>query len=229
MSREAAAIKIIADKGGMLQGELFALFGAIAGARIGNAFEIEKFARNVGNLEKNIVAADAQLTLAATTTFADGEWVYTCPADRFRMILNFGIIVSNGANNVTRGVVNQLNQTGALRIQRNTGKAQNMPFRAFNLGANPARVEVVSDTNSTAGTAKVYTNSWNAQDSRILEAELAPEGIRQAMIHSIDVLGPNDRLVKAFTGLNGATLANSQSGLVGASYALVIDAIMSGR
>jgi len=229
MARETAAINEIVDQSAKIQGALFALFGAIAGKVLGNAFKIEDFARYVGTLEKNLIPADAQLTLAATTAFADGTWTFTCPADRFRMIVNYGITLSNGANSVYRGVVNQLNHTGQLRINRNTGKAVTMPFRAFNLGTNPARVEMTGDTNASAGTPITFTNAMQAQDQPLLEALLAPLGMREAMVNAMDVLGPNDTHTVNFQGLNGATLNNSQSGLVGALHALCIDAVQSGR
>ena len=96
------------------------------------------------------------------------------------------------------------------------------------LAANPARVQTTAYSNAAAGTPSTYTTDWQAQEQPLLEQLLTPNGLREAMIHAVDVIGPTQTHSVSFQGLNGVTLNNSQSGLVGALHAIVIDAVMGG-
>lgn len=215
MSREEAGSlefgRLVADRTAQMTLVRRARQASIIRSKNGPGFDAAKFAREAKRSEIIIPVAQ-NLTMAATTAFADGTWTFANESDRTRVVWSAGIeihdLLTDNDVAVPDGVLRQLRAEGILRFNFPVGKAINRAYAEFDLGA--ANVEQDGITTLVA-IALAQNNLRERLSKMIIDDE------------PLGVLEPDQTLTIDFSGLNGDTLEDSQSGLVGSAYLLCQD------
>ena len=177
----------------------------------GDAFLPDVFARRAKRHELRVVPV-INLTIAATTTYADGDFVFTNIGDRDTLVWAAGFEVhglTTALNSaIVDDVVRQLRALASLTFKFPNGKAVPRSYAEFDLGG----IDVNQDGLTT-----------------LVAVSMAQRMLRERLIQAsapnipLGYLGPTDPLVVSLTGITGVTPADSASGVSVSMYLLVED------
>jgi hypothetical protein len=192
-------------------------------ASAGSAFLADQFSRQVkrrevripGPLNYGATAGSNNFTAAATTAFASAfpAWTYQNPTDRFAICWAMGLeshpLTTTTAPGVAPadGVTRQLRGLGSITLHPPYGKQIARSYAEFDMGP----IDINVDTITTLVAA--------AQAQRNLRERLQTSVIDERV--PLFVLQPNDTVTVDFDGLNGATVADSVSGVSITQYLLL--------
>lgn len=185
--------------------------GAIMRRLIGKAFNLDQFVERIGNVRFNILKLDP---ITAAPAESPSEWTdfkfqFESPGDRFRMILNWGMLITSAGDpdptdRIPALVLDQLYRDGIFVLDRNTGKGDENSVAAYTLG-------VTALDASAADVGGVPTNFEDAQQQIPTLTRLLPLGAFHER-NPYDALNPNDTSRVRFTGLNGDVVAEAYEG-----------------
>lgn len=198
-----------------LSGGIIGLIGAAFMLIKGDNFDIDDFSRRAKRAELNF-PAPTTLTMAATTAWADGTWTLTNEKDRYRLLLNVGIIHSDldEATGLGDGVLHQLHQLAYIQTKRTTGRAVKESYRRYSLGCIEAEADGLTTLVASSAPQQALANL------------LLPDPLEVAVAKAIDAQAPNESTEFDFQGINAVTVADSASGIQGSMIPVCLDAVM---
>lgn len=202
-----------------IKGTILATIGAAFLAMKGDAFNLDDYARRVNRIELNFPQGTLLTMVGSTTTaWADGDWVLTNEKDRYRLLLNVGVIVGDTTEGtaLADGALQQLTMLGRIDTKRTTGRTSREAFRRYSLGVDRGEQDGVT------------TLVAQAKHSDPLAQQLMPGGLEEAVAKAIDAQNPDEATTFSFNGLNGVTIADSVDGVQGIMLPCVLDAVVGG-
>ena len=187
----------------------------------GDGFLPQDFAQQVKRKEVRIPGSlnyTNLFTYAATTTFADNAqaFSYTNPSDRFVIVWAMGLEMGNlfaaAGTMPADGPLRQLRGLCSVIMNFPIGKAIQRSYAEFDLGT----IEIEQDGQTTlVGAAMSQQNIRERLRRMIVRAQ------------PLGVLRPNDMLTVGLANLQGATVADSVSGVGITQFLLLEEYVMS--